>query len=563
MRTVFFTIFLCSALYAQSKLPDWSVYTSLGNGESFASRENIYQLEEDSWSIFNQRGLKHALIYPVATTELLIPIDPLKYFFQTDQKDPIRQYVFSKLKDLAFFDDLEGMFSWLGLHTYPKYKDEGSYEIPQMSPQVTQYPMGATIIEREGAKGMTFSCAACHSGNLFGKRIIGLTNRFPRANRFFHMGKQGMKLVNSHLFKLGLKATESERQMLRQTQNTMHWVGTKPPQALGLDTTLAQISLSLARRGTDEYATKYIQTALFPRKHPLETLRADSKPAVWWNLKYKTKWLSDGSIIAGNPILLNFLWNEIGRGADLKKLEQWLKDNPRPVKELTSAAFATQAPRYTDFFPTDAIDINKAKKGEKLFVKNCQGCHGQYQKNWSLSDNSHMTSNELLENHRVVYHDTTPIKNVGTDPLRAQGIGYLAERMNELKIAKWMGMKVQEQKGYVPQPLVGIWARWPYFHNNSIPNLCALMTAPSKRPQKFWMGEALDKETDYDSKCAGYPLGKDVPKSWKESKEYLYDTTKAGLSNSGHYQRIFTDKSGNEKFSWEEKFQLIEFLKTL
>ena len=34
------------------------------------------------------------------------------------------------------------------------------------------------------------------------------------------------------------------------------------------------------------------------------------------------------------------------------------------VEELTAAVFATQAPRWTDFFPADSIDIDKAK-GER------------------------------------------------------------------------------------------------------------------------------------------------------------------------------------------------------
>ena len=78
-------------------------------------------------------------------------------------------------------------------------------------------------------------------------------------------------------------------------------------------------------------------------------------------LKYKTRWLSDGSIVSGNPIFTNFLWNEIGRGVDLQELEQWLKNNKKIVMELTTAVFATESPRWTDFFHADTINIVKAK----------------------------------------------------------------------------------------------------------------------------------------------------------------------------------------------------------
>ena len=35
--------------------------------------------------------------------------------------------------------------------------------------------------------------------------------------------------------------------------------------------------------------------------------------------------------------------------------------NPKIIKELTAAVFATEAPRWTDFFPADSLDIEAAK----------------------------------------------------------------------------------------------------------------------------------------------------------------------------------------------------------
>src|SRR5690606_11564734 len=123
-------------------------------------------------------------------------------------------------------------------------------------------------------------------------------------------------------------------------------------------------------------------------------------------------------------------------------------------------------------------------------------------------------------------------------------------------------IKIKLQEGYVPPPLVGVWARWPYFHNNSIPNLCALMTPPHQRSQTYYSGEANDPDTDFDFECNGYPIAEKTPESWKK-KLHLFDTRMSGLSNGGHYKGIFTDDSGHEILTPEEKKALIHFLQTL
>ena len=113
----------------------------------------------------------------------------------------------------------------------------------------------------------------------------------------------------------------------------------------------------------------------------------------------------------------------------------------------------------------------------------------------------------------------------------------------------------------MPPPLVGIWARWPYFHNNSIPNLCALLTPGERRPQKYYSGPANNPATDFSFECNGYPTGERTPLAWRK-KAFLYDTSKKGMSNLGHDERILI-KNGQEVFSIEDKRNLIKFLQTL
>lgn len=528
-----------------------------------APRENLYQLSAGEFQNTVMKGRRHSLIYPVSVSYLRIPYRPLKNFFDSPPSDPVRRVLFDLTQVVSPFKSMDEAFQWLGLHKYPTVvQKENPNPLPSLSAAERALPMGATLIEDENGQGLTFGCATCHSADLFGVKVLGLTNRFPRANEFFRRGSLLAPYISSFVFRDMLQATEGERLILVEAKKNLKYVGPKKPVSVGLDTSLAQVALSLSRRKDDEYATRTDFSHRFPRKNKLDTMVADSKPAVWWNVKYKNRWLSDGSIVSGNPVHTNFLWNEIGRGTDLKILEEWLKNNQKTIQELTAAVFASKSPRYEKFFGVNAIDIEKAKRGEKHFVQSCQKCHGTYEKGWNLPNAGSLSEEELIQNVKVTYHEKTPVIDVGTDPGRYLGMNEFAANLNNLKISKTIGTVVVPQKGYVPPPLEGIWSRWPYFHNNSAPNLCAVLTPGPRRPAIYWAGAAKNKQTDFDQDCVGYPVGSKTPSSWKNDPEFLFDSSKEGLSNRGHDEKIFI-KDGVEIYSTSQKLELIEFLKTL
>lgn len=538
--------------------PDWSRGFPVKN-----SRENLYELSPGTYERTIMAGRKHALIYPVSVSYLRIPYEPLKDFFESDPEGQVRKIIFEMTKVVSPFKSMNEVYSWLGLHDFPKTpQPETPNPLPELSARDTSVPMGATLIDTEHGVGLTFGCATCHTSDLFGVKVLGLTNRFPRANEFFRRGASLAPYVNTFVFRDVLKATEGERLMLVEAKKNLKYVGLKQPVSVGLDTSLAQVALSLAKRKQDDYATRTEFSHRFPRENKLEKMVADSKPAVWWNVKYKNRWLSDGSIVSGNPVHTNFLWNEIGRGTDLKVLEKWLKDNTRTIDELTAAVFASKSPRYEKFFGANAIDIEKAKRGEKHFVQSCQKCHGTYEKGWSLPNAQTLSLEAQIQSVKVTYHEQTPVIDVGTDPGRYLGMREFAADLNRLAISQSIGTVVEPQKGYVPPPLDGIWARWPYFHNNSAPNLCAVLTPGSQRPATYWAGPAKNKNRDFDQECVGYPVGSKTPSQWKQDKEFFFDSRKEGLSNRGHDERIFL-KEGKEIYSQTQKLELIEFLKTL
>jgi len=423
--------------------------------------------------------------------------------------------------------DAAAFYDWLGLTRMRSDADAAGEAV------------GAYTVDTEWGPGLTFGCAACHSHNFFGTLVFGMGNKAARANLVFIRAKDYLQHAPMALLQ---PADSDEAALLRRTQTRLQSVGVRRPQALGLDTSLAQVSLSLARRKLDPTATLSAVYAARPRPDPFDEAIADSKPMDWWAIRYKDRWLSDGALTHGSFVLINFLVNEIGRGTDLVALGDWLAVNQDVVDDFTRFVLASEAPRIEDFLP-DAVDAAAARRGERHFLANCAGCHGVYRKDWSTG-------------HRTIavdYPRPTPVRDVGTDPNRARGMDYLATRLNRLAISRQYGVVLEPTDGYVPPPLVGVWSRYPYLHNRSVPNLCELLKPEAERVDSYYVGTTVTIATDFDRACVGYPTV-DVPHAWK-TRERLYRTGWTGLSNDGH--NMFIDAAESDKRD------LIEFLKTL
>jgi hypothetical protein len=98
---------------------------------------------------------------------------------------------------------------------------------------------------------------------------------------------------------------------------------------------------------------------------------------------------------------------------------------------------------------------------------------------------------------------------------------------------------------YKARPLEGIWATAPYLHNGSVKNLYQLLLPYEKRNKTF-----VVSRNEFDPKYVGF-------KENSETKSFVFDTSIPGNSNKGH------DTYGNDEFSDEQRWQLVEYLKTL
>ncbi len=532
---------------------DWSRGATIAEGEN---RANIYDLDEDDLLAARTAGLKHAFYWPVPTTRMLLPLDALRTVFTDPDAEVVRQV----LETATGFRDEAGMYDRMGLSAFPETQgDVGSaYWAPPPPGQGPGDPMGATWLDTDEGLGLTFSCAACHIDTLFGRPVMGLQNKRPRPNALFHVARTALAAVDGETFQQLTDATDGERAMYERTVVALRAVGTREPETLGLDTSLAQVAGSLARRNDDAEASFDPFLEDNPRAMLLDDVIGDSKPMPWWTMRYKTRWLSDGSIVSGNPILTNFLWNELGRGADLVELQEWLESDAgmRVVDELTVAIFANEAPRWTDFFGADSIDEDRAREGQAHFAERCTACHGTYEKGWDADDADNLDAEARLATTVVRYHAQTPRVDVGTDSGRATAMVDL-EQLNGLTISAWAETTVDAgETGYVPPPLDGIWARYPYFHNNAAPTLCDVLRAPANRTMFYVQGPADDPATDFDAECVGYPTGEAIPGPWLDDTEAHVTLGGPGQGVSGHDEML-------DGMDDDERLAIVEFLKTL
>ncbi len=509
---------------------DWSADAAIPEG---TDRRDIYGLGADLEAA-TAEGLVMAAEWPVSVSGMMLPAESFERLFEDGTTDPARISFQSGARNLMGFGTLSEMYAWLGLAAFP----ESGVPIPaDMAPGD---PMGAGRVQTAMGPGFTFSCYACHSTEFYGHVIVGLTNRRTRANEYFHTASGFFPLLPPEGYQSFSGATEEELEMYRRAQAAIPSIGSKIPARRGLDTSLAQVALSLARRSPDAWATKNPGMEQSPSPSLLEDFIADSKPAVWWTLRYKTRWLSDGSIVSGNPIFTNFLWNELGRGTDLEELDGWLQAEGERVDLLTVAVFNTPAPQWDDVFPQYPIDAALAEAGEPVFDAHCAGCHGSYEKDWAAG----------TATVRVLYHPQTPVMDVGTDPQRAEGMADFSQRLNDLEISRRAETVVAVQAGYVPPPLDAVWARFPYLHNASVPSLCALID-PAQRPARFWTGPPDDPATGFDPACVGLPVV--PPDAWTLDPMNEMDTTVPGLGSGGHEVAV----------PEADRAALMEFLKTL
>ena len=252
---------------------------------------------------------------------------------------------------------------------------------------------------------------------------------------------------------------------------------------------------------------------------------SDLDAIPWWHLKKKTRLYADGGL-TGNFVRAIMQFTLAGSAGE--KIKSWEPD----FVDILAYLRSIQPPKYP--WP---INEELASQGKRVFEKTCATCHGTYGPGGKYPN------------------QVVPINIIGTDPTRFTGVPPEFRRYYN---RTWFGEQAyadNETPGYIAPPLDGIWASAPYFHNGAVPTIYGVLT-PESRPKYFRRTEA---PKGYDTARLGFtievldgpPPGGLAP----EARRRIVDTTRPGLSNTGHaFGASLTEK---------EKLQVLEYLKTL
>lgn len=356
-------------------------------------------------------------------------------------------------------------------------------------------------------------CVACHGGKAAGQYIIGLGNKNIDTGQIGKDAYLGLKVWGAFP-RSNPKFKEMHERSLEFTKNL---AGSKVGnQTQGL------VSTAIIRSWFYK-----VQGLPFPDNFPPGQVKV---PHLWgYGEKRKSGSFWDGE---GN--------GELGGWAIA--VELYAGQTPENVREYWDKVH--KAEDYLgDFLPPKypfQIDEKKVTAGRKLFESSCMKCHGNH--------NRDLQGYPVYESPKHI-----PIRVVKTDPDRLHALtDELYDLIDRNPLSDVMRAERREEKGYVAPKLWGVWSRFPYLHNASVPTIYDLLSAPETRPKKFSMKNAGERDRFDEEK-----LGLTMISTRDILKRRVYDTSRVGHSNQGHYFSSF------EKLTHENKLEIIEYLKTL
>ena len=372
---------------------------------------------------------------------------------------------------------------------------------------------GIFSVPYEGMQVGVLGCVACHSGKAAGEYIVGLGNKNIDVGQIGKDAYLGMKVWGA-LPRPNPAFKEVHERSLAFTKGLSDKAMANTVQGL--------VPTSLIRSWFYK-----VQNLPFPQNFPRGQVKV---PHMWgYGEKRKSGSFWDGE---GNGELAG--WGIA--------VELYAGQTPENVREYFDRVH--KAEDYLgEFLPPKypfKIDKLRAEKGQKIFTTTCQGCHGNHK--------SDQFGHAVYESPKHI-----PLRIVKTDPDRLKA---LTEELYTLIEKNPLNDVIQSvrknEPGYVAQKLWGVWSRFPYLHNGSVPTMYDLLIDPTQRPKAFSLKNAGERER-FDEVKMGLTA---IPVK-NETARRLYDTSQTGLSNEGHYFESF------KRLTHEDRLDLIEFLKTL
>ncbi|MFP6582912.1 MAG: hypothetical protein VCD00_10205 [Candidatus Hydrogenedentota bacterium] len=431
--------------------------------------------------------------------------------------------------------------------------------------------LGQVVFERDGVLLAGGNCFGCHAGVVDGKVVAGLGNnnvmqRPPRP--------EGTEGPNMMAMAAALK-TPAEKKVMMALMATGRGVSSPIAEVTNRGDNYGPFAVWAHGAQLEDPANKGLVVSR--DKTELTDLIEVTKippvdPMPWWLMKYKTRdyWYGDGAPTDA----AHFSFNFTGSQANANDMHE---SHVASTAKALAFARETQSP----VFPK-SLDARLVQRGADLFhgriepsdataFKACFECHGTYTKKLPDADFTKPGSwNVAYEGEEL-----KKVRTDGTYNEVVQALRPISEHINKMKDYYLAQEKPElapvfdhlEGKGYVPPPLVGVWATAPYFHNGSVPTVEAVLN--SKLRPEIWSREQSPYEYDLESigleftpmsrmefDASAEKAAKATYKSRASLDQmFIYDTEGFGRGNMGH---TFGDTLTND-----ERAAIMEFLKSL
>ena len=382
---------------------------------------------------------------------------------------------------------------------------------------------GLFTVNYKGSPVGVLGCAFCHSGRAAGIDIPGLGNKSVDV---YQIGHDLTKIyrATSRVYRTVVKNKEF-LEIFKRSKKFAEVLGNKKFS----NKTVGLVPISMIRYWFYENQLGHIPDNM--------TVGAVKVPHFWgFTEKKKVGQFWDGGANGNYPGWVAGVELAAGQSGEALRDPEYMKK----LTHLSDTVGNLLPPKY----PFE-IDQALAKQGESLFKQKCMKCHGAYQKD-----------KEGFPIYREPKH--IPSRVVKTDRERLEGNTKLFYELVENSPLFDVMRPNYYEPGYFAPRLEGIWARFPYLHNGSVPNLYELLSNPTERIDVFSMRDAGEAYRFNKNKVGLTTPEKNsslYSKLKKSNKRYIYKTRKKGQSNQGHINF--------GKLEEEEKFQIIEYLKTL
>lgn len=440
------------------------------------------------------------------------------------------------LLDLQFFHKAKGMILPPG---FPPVKAESPVTkgTLTLAAQILNAQLGVIVdhgqvigyhqIPYEGHRVGVIGCAMCHVGKAAGRVIPGLGNKNIDVSHLADIANQLMpawySIVSAEQI---LHPNDKVEGQLRE--NSQHFLANLSNKKLA-NHTQGLVPIGLIRQWFFQVANQ-----------PLNDLTPGQVkvPSLWgYGEKRKVGSFSDGF---GNGLKPGWaIAVELVAGQTPEGVREYL-----PKLNGAEDVLADLLPPAYPF----RIDAALAEKGEVLFNDTCSRCHGTYTRD--------IGGLPIFEKPKFV-----PYAKILTDDGRLRGV---TPHFRELVRTSPLNDLIEQTDlgpGYMAPRLLGIWARFPYLHNGSVPTVFDLLTPQEKRPALFSLREAGEL-VRFDMTKLGLAVDpkfhdEELTHQAQRGARWVYDTRLSEHSNQGHsFDSI-------EALSDDDRYALIEYLKTL